>query len=377
MNSELIWTRLMQLFRLLFILFILTVAYFVILYVTPLLFPFIISLIIAFIINRPVDFLQKKGRMPRWLAVLVVLLLFLAFFVTIAVFLVIKVIAEVSNLIEMLPTYAEQLQTYFTELLQNDFFQRIYDRFSYFYNSLDPQYQNQISNSFNDGLENLLGGSGQLVSPFLTGVKNFFFSLPGLATIFIISLLATFFISKDFYKLKEKARVLLPLKAHSRIRKIYEDLRHALFGFIKAQLTLISITGAIVIIGLLILRVEYAITIGLLTGLVDLLPYLGTGAVFVPWIIYLFFSKNYFMVIGLSILYAVVLIQRQIMEPKVLADNVGLDPLVTLIALFVGLKLFGFLGLIIGPVSIVVFKSFYSANLFQDTWKYIKTGEFT
>jgi len=135
---------------------------------------------------------------------------------------------------------------------------------------------------------------------------------------------------------------------------------------------LLFITAAIVIIGLLIMLVEYAITIGLLTGLVDLLPYLGTGTVFIPWIVYLFFKGNYSMVIGLSILYAVVLIFRQIIEPKVVAESVGLDPLLTLVALFVGLQLFGFLGLIIGPVSLVLINALVKANVFTDVWKYVR-----
>src|SRR5690606_4485163 len=116
----------------------------------------------------------------------------------------------------------------------------------------------------------------------------------------------------------------------------------------------------------------YAITIGLLTGLVELLPYLGTGTVFVPWIIYLFFKGNFDLVIGLSILYGLIVIFRHIIEPKGFADSVGLDPLLTLVALFVGLRLFGFLGLIIGPVSLVVINALIRAGVFMDIWKYIK-----
>ena len=101
-------------------------------------------------------------------------------------------------------------------------------------------------------------------------------------------------------------------------------------------------TTVIVLIGLLILRVPYAITIAIITGVVDLLPYLGTGAVFVPWVIYVFFTGDTAFAIGLLILYIVVIVQRQIMEPKVLSSNIGLDPLATLVALFVGFKLFGF-----------------------------------
>jgi sporulation integral membrane protein YtvI len=184
--------------------------------------------------------------------------------------------------------------------------------------------------------------------------------------------LGAFFISKDYDVWNHRFRRLLPKNFSSRIDQILLDLRNALFGFVKAQLTLISLTAAIVIVGLLILRVDFAITIGLITGLVDLLPYLGTGTVFVPWIVYAFFKGNYSLVIGLSILYGVVVIFRQIVEPKVVAENVGLDPLLTLVALFVGLQLFGFFGLIAGPVSLVVINALIKANVLADLWAYIK-----
>lgn len=228
-----------------------------------------------------------------------------------------------------------------------------------------------MKNNITSALDTISSAGKQLVLDLLTFVKNRLLSLPDFATMLVISLLAAFFISKDFYLWRNRFRRLLPGGINSRVDRIMLDLKSALVGFIKAQLTLISITAAIVIIGLLIMRVEYAVTIGLLTGLVDLLPYLGTGTVFIPWIIYAFFKGQYGLVIGLSILYGIVVILRQIIEPKIVAENVGLDPLLTLVALFIGLNLFGFLGLIIGPVSLVVINALIKANVFQDVVKYI------
>ena len=158
---------------------------------------------------------------------------------------------------------------------------------------------------------------------------------------------------------------LLPEKAKTSGKTVFIDLKKALFGFIKAQLTLISITAVIILIGLLILRVDYAITIALVAGIVDIIPYLGTGVVFVPWIIYVAIGGDMGLAIGLGVLYIVVLVQRQIMEPKILSSNIGLDPLATLIALFVGFKLIGFLGLIVGPVTLVIISTLYRAQCFS------------
>jgi sporulation integral membrane protein YtvI len=127
-----------------------------------------------------------------------------------------------------------------------------------------------------------------------------------------------------------------------------------------------------VLVGLLILRVPYAITLAIIIGVVDLLPYLGTGFVFVPWIVYLFFTGNSYLALWLLGLYGIVLVQRQVMEPRVMASSIGLDPLATLIAVFVGFQLFGFIGLMIGPFFLVIINALWDARVIQDVWLFIK-----
>jgi sporulation integral membrane protein YtvI len=119
------------------------------------------------------------------------------------------------------------------------------------------------------------------------------------------------------------------------------------------------------------LGVNYSITIALICGLVDIIPYLGTGTIFIPWIIFEFIAGNTSLAIGLSVLYIIVVVQRQLIEPKVLSSSIGLDPLATLIALFIGFKLIGFLGLIAGPVVLVIFNTLQRANVFKAIWTFI------
>lgn len=369
--------RVFQISRLLFVILICYVLFRLIGFLTPLLFPFLIALIIAVMINRPVNYLTQKGKIPRWLSVLIILLLLLGILGGLLTLIITETVVEIGQLITMLPAFTDELTHYLQRTISQDFLIGIYNQFEFFYEQLDEGYQSTITTNVGNALKTLSQAGQTLVVNFLQAIKNLLVSLPNLATISVISMLAAFFISKDFYQWRGRIRMVLPNVLNSRLDAIIVDLRSALVGFIKAQLTLISMTAAIVIIGLLILRVDYAITIGLLTGIVDLLPYLGTGTVFVPWIVYLFFKGKYSLVIGLSILYAVVLIFRQIIEPKVLADNVGLDPLLALIALFVGLKLFGFLGLIVGPVSLVLLNALIRAKVFQDLWRYIKGNPLT
>ncbi len=96
-----------------------------------------------------------------------------------------------------------------------------------------------------------------------------------------------------------------------------------------------------------------------------------------PWSAYsFFFGGDTKLAVGLLVLYGVLLVVRQILETKLVSSNVGLDPLTTLIALFVGLNLFGFIGLIIGPVSVVIAIALYRANVFRDLWRFIKGDSF-
>jgi sporulation integral membrane protein YtvI len=239
----------------------------------------------------------------------------------------------------------------------------------------NPQSQDTINNNLTSTASTLADFIKQSIGYIMETVLSLLRSLPNIATLAIIALLATFFISKDWYRIITRYSGIFS-EAILRITKLIRiDLQHALFGYFRAQLILVSLTALVVIIGLLVLRVDYAITIGLLTGLADLLPYLGTGAVMVPWILYVFFVEgNIYLGIGLSILYGVIVIARQIMEPKVLASSVGLDPLATLISLFVGLKLFGLVGLIIGPVTLVVISAFHRAGVFRNIAQYVQKG---
>ncbi|EJL41689.1 MULTISPECIES: sporulation integral membrane protein YtvI [Brevibacillus] len=372
MNQENWVERLFQIIRFFWVCLLVYVGIRLFQFATPLLYPFIIALVIALLIHKPVTFVTQKFKIPRWLSVTLALLVLMLLAIGLATLVVSETVVEIGELAKRLPGFAQELSEYLQRTISQDFLLGIYNQVQWIYDQLDPNYKDKISNTVGSGITSITHAGQNLIVSFLDGLKNVLVSLPNMATVSVISIMGAFFISKDFFLWEARFRRLLPSGVNNRLDQIFRDLRGALLGFLKAQLTLISLTAAIVIVGLLIMRVEYAITIGLITGLVDLLPYLGTGTVFVPWIIYLFFKGNYTMVIGLSILYAVVLIFRQIIEPKVVAESVGLDPLLTLVALFVGLQLFGFLGLIIGPVSLVLINALVKANVFVDIWTYIR-----
>lgn len=333
-------------------------------------YPFLIGLLIAFLINPLVDIFERKARMPRALAVFIALIIIFALFAGLITLLVAEIVSGANYLSTVVPehldTLIEYIEKYFTAQILP-----IYDQLSSVFKKLDSGQQDTIISNIKNVGTRIGTTVGNFIQNLFAIIPNIIAWLPNAATVLIFSLLATFFISKDWYRLSTLGGRLLPEKAKTSSRSVFIDLKKALFGFIKAQLTLISITTVIILIGLLILRVDYAITIALVTGIVDIIPYLGTGAVFVPWIIYVAIGGNMGLAIGLGVLYVVVLVQRQIMEPKILSSNIGLDPLATLIALFVGFKLIGLLGLIVGPVTLVIISTLYRANVFHDLWGFI------
>ena len=133
----------------------------------------------------------------------------------------------------------------------------------------------------------------------------------------------------------------------------------------KAYSILISITAIITIVGLKILGISYIFTIGILVGILDILPILGPGTLFIPWIIWEIISGDTGFAVSLLVLYVIISVVRQFLEPKIIGDNIGLHPLATLISLYVGLQLGGIVGMIAGPVLLVIFIACYRVGVFN------------
>ena len=356
--------------RVLMVVLIFIVSVLSIYYLSKVTYPFIIGLIIAFLINPLVNFFERKGRMARSLAVFISLIFIFSILAALITLLVAEIVSGAEYLSSVVPNHVETLIDY----MEHFFASQIIP----FYNQLSGLFKNLEAGQQTTILENIQNVGSQVGTTAGNFIQGFFGKIPDIlswfpnaATVVLFSLLGTFFISKDWYRLTAMGNRFLPIKAKNSGKTVFIDLKKALFGFIKAQITLISMTTIIILIGLLILRVDYAITIALITGFVDIIPYFGTGAVFIPWIIFEAVAGEMSRAIGLGILYIIVLVQRQVMEPKILSSHIGLDPLATLISLFIGFKLIGFLGLIVGPVTLVIISTLHRANAFRDLWDFI------
>ncbi|HPF43270.1 MAG TPA: sporulation integral membrane protein YtvI [Syntrophomonadaceae bacterium] len=319
-----------------------------------LLMPFIIALVIAVLIEPLVNFLETRVKLSRGWAVVLSLIIAVGGFFYIISLLIVKIINELSGLYPLISSYSGQT------------IQQIIDsisQFRLFY--LQMNLPTNVQSTLQDNLQNIVSFLQTFTESVVNMMIQLLAALPNIFIFILIAVVATFFIIKDRALIRNFIFEFIPSAAHSQTRDIVAHLFNALAGFFKAYSILISITAILSIIGLKILGIDYYLTIGLMAGLFDILPIVGPGTIFVPWIIWELMTGDTPMGVGLLIIYVVISVIRQFAEPKILGDNIGLHPLITVMSLYIGLKLGGIAGMIAGPVLMVIIIACYRAGVFD------------
>lgn len=315
-------------------------------YVLPYVTPFLIAILLAILIDPAVDLLQKRLRAPRGLAVFVVLTLVLA---AVTVFLIVgtaRLVIELEQLLRSLPAYQNTIGTLIEEWSA---------RFSALYSGLPDAAVRAIRSSEASFYQVAAG----VISGGLNAVKQ----LPNAFTVLMISILATYFMSRDRDRMVRGIVRLTPREWRENMRSLQLHVGRSIMGYIRAQLTLIGITTVLSVFGLLIVGVSYAWLLGLLAGAFDLMPMIGPSGVYLPLLLYNVFNGNPGAAIGVGVVWAVVLLVRQVTEPRIVGRNIGLHPLTTLLAIYLGFQVFGLNGFIIGPLTAIVLKGVLSVTL--------------
>jgi sporulation integral membrane protein YtvI len=322
--------------------------------VLPYVAPFVVALFITFIIERPVSFLTTKLKLPRGAAVGIVLFFFTLVTGGIVILIFSELVNEIWRLTREIPS-AQVVQGYIDMLL---------GRVQNLYLSLPAELERTIR----DSLGSVVGS----ISAFLQSLLNYLLDmvklLPQVFLFIVISLVASFFMSRDREKISRFVYKQMPEGWRNKIHTVKEDLFAALVGFIKAQSILISVTFIELLIGYSLIGVKYVFSLALITAVVDALPVLGTGTILIPAAAINLIMGNVPKALAFIALYIVILIVRQFLEPKVVAQSLGLHPLVTLISIYVGLQLFGIIGLFLGPIIVVIIKALQKARILPQ-WK--------
>lgn len=216
------------------------------------------------------------------------------------------------------------------------------------------------------------GVSENASEPTFEAVSRFAKNLPSVIIGVIMCLLFAYFYVADREYIPNLLAKALPKSIIERFSMIKRSLGRAIGGYFKAQLKIEVWMYLLLGIGFSILKVEYAFVIAILVAFLDLLPFFGTGTVLLPWAIIKFLSGNYTMVIGLLIIWGVGQLARQVIQPKIVGDSVGLSPIPTIVLLYLGYKMAGVIGMIIAvPIGIIIL-NMYQEGVFDTTLDSIK-----
>jgi sporulation integral membrane protein YtvI len=318
--------------------------------------PFIIAFILSSLIEPLVNFMEKKVKIPRKVGSIISILLVLSSLGTILGLLINRLVKEIINVYN-------QINVIFGSMQQ--FFEVIIDKVNSIYISLPKTISDTLDQFFSEAASN----AQKLLAPFVQGVGSFTMSLPQALVFLVVTVLATYFMTADKDKINSFLDKQVPVQWLEKTRTVMNKLFSALFGWLKAQIILMVITFSELTIAFLVMRVENGLLFALLIAIVDALPIFGVGSVLIPWGIIELISSNYQRGLSLLLLYVIVLVIRQLIEPKIVGQQIGIHPLLTLFSMYLGLQLFGFFGMILGPVLVVIAKSILGAVVKTDGFK--------
>ncbi len=312
--------------------------------------PIIIGLILANLIHPLVN--RVEGSMPggRTVAVLTVLVVIVGVMSLLLALGISRFYMEVNQLINRLPDYETLIDQFHFEANWRSFLEAF-----------------EISETIIEAVEENIQIIFDTVRSGLLELANFALSalgrLPMALMIFFLSIVATFYISRDYYRLEKVLYKLFPDHWHEQVDAFKHELSISAIGYIKAQLILISISGFITGIGLTIMSSGYALSLAVLAALLDLIPIIGPALIFYPWAFVNFLMGEISFALGLVIIHLILTGVRQAAEGQIIGDHIGIHPLATLMALFVGFRVLGVIGFLIGPILLVLIKTSARAGL--------------
>ena len=332
--------------------FLAFISLFLLRYAFTIFAPFIIALVVASLLEPVVRYLAKKAPFGRTLSVVIVLLVVLTIIVFLLIIGVSRIYFELNRIVQTLPDYNTLAEQF--EVIDAGGWQDYLEAWN-----VSPAIISGIEENLQAIFDTIRTSMLQLANMALNAVSGFPVAL---MTIFF-SFVATFFISRDKEKIRESILQLFPDEWQEKVNIVMRELSTSAIGYIRAQLILISITGFIVFVALTILGNDYALTIGLLSSVLDIIPIIGPSIIIYPWLVINILVGDIGFAVGLFITHMATVAARETLEGKIIGDHLGLHPLATMVALFAGFRILGVIGFIIGPAVLVIIKSLARTNL--------------
>lgn len=310
------------------------------------LMPFVIGWIIAAIAAPLVNWLEKRLKIVKKLGSALIVILVLAAIILVIYFGISRLVAEISDLIRNFPEMYAQLETGLRQI--GDTLSGIFDRLP-----------SGIQSGWNAVVKNLDQYMGNLVSnisePTVTAAGNIAKQVPSYLISFLVSVLSAYFFIVQREEVLYWLKKVSPKSVQKRMILVIDNLRYAVGGYFKAQFKIMAIVFVILLVGLGILNTGYFVLVAFLIAFLDFLPFFGTGTAMIPWAVYKFFMGDYKMTVALIVIYVITQAVHQLLQPKLVGDSVGLNPLVTLVLLYIGYRMGGILWMILAvPIGMVL-----------------------
>ncbi len=318
--------------------------------------PFVVAFILSLIANPVVRFMERKIKIKRKHGSAILIILVIALLIGLIYLLGSILVREALRLVQDLPSIADQL----SELMK-----KLSVQFAHIYDSLPLGLKDVLSGLSKSGkdswaqfLEGVKAPSFNEASDYLANIGNGVFMA-------IVTVLATYFIIADRDKMSETANRVFPESIRKGYSLVASNFKTAIGGYFKAQFKIMLILIIVMFLTFALLGIEYGLLLAIVIGLIDLLPVLGTGIVFWPWATVDFINGNYVRAVVILVLYLLCQIIKQVLQPKMVGDSIGVSPFLSLLFMFIGYRLQGLLGLILGIPIGLVFVSFYRLGLFE------------
>lgn len=327
-------------------------------YIIPIAIPLIIALLTAIFLEPFVAFIQKRFKWQRKAAVITAFIVFLLLVSSFLYWTVTYLIGRLIEFSQNMPEYINGLSSIWEEI--QAFFLRSAEEMPL-----------EVVTSFETELARFLEGIRDWILTIINydTITNLLTGIPSFLVSFIVFLIALFLFMLDLDDLKRILFSRLKDTTAEKVRFMAARLNNVISGFLKAQFLVSVIIFLVSLIALLFIAPEVAIVMSLIIWIIDFIPILGSIIVLTPWFIYEFITGDVVQGTQLAVLALVLLIIRRTVEPKVMGTHIGLSPLATLIAMFIGLQLIGFLGFFIGPLIVILFTSAREAGIIKVDFK--------
>lgn len=325
-------------------------------YFFGILLPFLIAWGVSFPITSLADRVAERFHLSKRLCAAILFLLFLAVAVCLAVLGINRLVNETRELLlRMVESYGsveEMVGVWLGELERALSSIRLFGQGGAGGTPLRAKLYEMLYGLLSSAVSAVVGALPSVLGGILQ-------TLPSLLFATVITILAGFYFCMDREHILQSVVAILPCRIREKLPQWRRRSRHASWRYFRAYLILMLITFLILLVGFLVLDVPYALLLAILSAIVDMLPVLGVGTILFPWAAVLLLQRKFYLGFGLLILYAVCTLVRQITEPKLIGKSLGLHPLLTVFATYVGFQLFGVIGMLLSPLFALVAKSVY------------------